>query len=140
MVTRWGFSEKLGTVAYGENQEEVFLGHSVARSQNVSEETARTIDEEVRRLVASGWDEARKILTEKAEHHEKLSQALLEYETLSGEEIKDLLEKGVAPNRDENNFHNAGPSVSVPVTPVSDGTEIEIPVEKPAVTSVPTVH
>ena len=140
MVTRWGFSEKLGTVAYGENQEEVFLGHSVARSQNVSEETARTIDEEVRRLVASGWDEARKILTEKAEHHEKLSQALLEYETLSGEEIKDLLEKGVAPNRDENNFPNAGPSVSVPVTPVSDGTEIEIPVEKPAVTSVPTVH
>ena len=140
MVTRWGFSEKLGTVAYGENQEEVFLGHSVARSQNVSEETARTIDEEVRRLVASGWDEARQILTTKADHHEKLSQALLEYETLSGEEIKDLLEKGVAPNRDENNFPNAGPSVSVPVTPVSDGTEIEVPVAKPAATSVPTVH
>ena len=140
MVTRWGFSEKLGTVAYGENQEEVFLGHSVARSQNISEETARTIDEEVRRLVASGWDEARHILTTKADHHEKLSQALLEYETLSGEEIKDLLEKGVAPNRDENNFPNAGPSVSVPVTPVSDGTEIEVPVAKPAATSVPTVH
>ena len=63
-----------------------------------------------------------------------------EYETLSGEEIKDLLEKGVAPNRDENNFPNAGPSVSVPVTPVSDGTEIEVPVAKPAATSVPTVH
>ena len=140
MVTRWGFSEKLGTVAYGDNQEEVFLGHSVARSQNVSEETARTIDEEVRRLVASGWDEARKILTTKADHHEKLSQALLEYETLSGEEIKDLLEKGVAPNRDENNFPNAGPSVSVPVTPVSDGTTVEIPVAAPAATSVPTVH
>jgi cell division protease FtsH len=140
MVTRWGFSEKLGTVAYGENQEEVFLGHSVARSQNVSEETARTIDEEVRRLVSSGWDEARTILTTKAEDHEKLSQALLEYETLSGEEIKDLLEKGVAPNRDENNFPNAGPSVSVPVTPVSDGTDIEVPVSAPAPTSVPTVH
>lgn len=140
MVTRWGFSEKLGTVAYGDNQEEVFLGHSVARSQNVSEETARTIDEEVRRLVASGWDEARKILTDKADHHEKLSQALLEYETLSGEEIKDLLDKGVAPNRDENNFPNAGPSVSVPVTPVSDGTDIEVPVAAPAATSVPTVH
>ena len=127
MVTRWGFSEKLGTVAYGENQEEVFLGHSVARSQNVSEETARIIDEEVKRIVTSGWNEARRILTEKAEDHEKLSQALLEYETLSGEEIKDLLEKGVAPNRDENNFPNAGPSVSVPITPVSDGTEIERP-------------
>ena len=140
MVTRWGFSEKLGTVAYGENQEEVFLGHSVARSQNISEETARTIDDEVRRLVSSGWDEARRILTTKAADHEKLSQALLEYETLSGEEIKDLLEKGVAPNRDENNFPNAGPSVAVPVTPVSDGTEIAVPVAKPAATSVPTVH
>ena len=99
MVTRWGFSDKLGTVAYGENQEEVFLGHSVARSQNVSEETARIIDAEVKRIVGQGWDEARRILTEKAGDHEKLSQALLEYETLSGEEIKDLLEKGVAPNQ-----------------------------------------
>ncbi|MEN8474167.1 cell division protein FtsH, partial [Brucella abortus] len=78
MVTRWGFSEKLGTVAYGENQEEVFLGHSVSRSQNVSEETARIIDEEVKRIVSEGWDEARRILTTKADDHEKLSQALLE--------------------------------------------------------------
>ena len=127
MVTRWGFSDKLGTVAYGENQEEVFLGHSVSRTQNISEETARIIDEEVKRIVSSGWSEARRILTEKAEDHEKLSQALLEYETLSGEEIKDLLEKGVAPNRDENNFPNAGPSVSVPITPVSDGVDVEQP-------------
>ncbi|WP_420480163.1 ATP-dependent zinc metalloprotease FtsH [Brevundimonas sp. FT23028] len=127
MVTRWGFSEKLGTVAYGENQEEVFLGHSVSRTQNISEETARIIDEEVKRLVTQGWDEARKILTTKAEDHEKLSQALLEYETLSGDEIRDLLEKGLAPNRDENNFPNSGPSVSVPITPVSDGTEVEQP-------------
>ncbi|MFW8695576.1 cell division protein FtsH, partial [Mesorhizobium japonicum] len=74
----------------------------------------------------------------KAEDHEKLSQALLEYETLSGEEIKDLLEKGVAPNRDENNFPNAGPSVSVPVTPV-DEASVEVP-PTPAATSVPTVH
>jgi cell division protease FtsH len=127
MVTRWGFSDVLGTVAYGENQEEVFLGHSVARSQNVSEETARIIDGEVKRLVTSGWEEARKILKRKKADHEKLAQALLEFETLSGDEIRDLLEKGLAPNRDENNFPNAGPSVSVPVTPVSDGTTIESP-------------
>ena len=127
MVTRWGFSEKLGTVAYGENQEEVFLGHSVARSQNVSEETARIIDTEVRRIVTEGWDAARRILTEKAEDHEKLSQALLEYETLSGQEIKDLLEKGLAPNRDESNFPNAGPSVSVPITPAAEGVTVETP-------------
>jgi cell division protease FtsH len=124
MVTQWGFSDVLGTVAYGENQEEVFLGHSVARTQNISEETARIIDAEVKRLVTSGWDEARRILTEKADDLEKLAQALLEYETLSGEEIKDLLEKGAAPNRDENNFPNAGPSVSVPVTPVSEGVTV----------------
>jgi cell division protease FtsH len=126
MVTRWGFSDKLGTVAYGENQEEVFLGHSVARSQTVSEETARIIDEEVKRIVTEGWDVARKILTKKARDHEKLSQALLEYETLSGDEIRDLLENDVAPNRDESNFPAAGPSVSVPITPVSDGTETEV--------------
>ena len=125
MVTQWGFSDILGTVAYGENEQEVFLGHSVARSQNVSEDTARIIDAEVKRLVTEGWDEARKILTEKAADLETLAQALLEYETMSGQEIKDLLEMGVAPNRDESNFPNAGPSVSVPITPVSDGTSVE---------------
>ncbi|HAL06033.1 MAG TPA: cell division protein FtsH, partial [Brevundimonas sp.] len=117
MVTRWGFSERLGTVAYGENQEEVFLGHSVSRSQNVSEETARIIDEEVRRIVTEGWEEARRILTDKAADHEKLSQALLEYETLSGDEIKDLLENDQPPKRDDENDTVVGPSLSVPATP-----------------------
>ena len=126
MVTQWGFSDILGTVAYGENEQEVFLGHSVARSQNVSEETARIIDSEVKRIVGAGWDEARQILTDKAADLETLAQALLEYETLSGQEIKDLLEKGVAPNRDESNFPNAGPSVSVPITPVSDAAAVEV--------------
>ena len=126
MVTQWGFSDILGTVAYGENEQEVFLGHSVARSQNVSEETSRIIDSEVKRIVGAGWDEARQILTDKAADLETLAQALLEYETLSGQEIKDLLEKGLAPNRDESNFPNAGPSVSVPITPVSDGTSVEV--------------
>ncbi len=127
MVTRWGFSELLGMVAYGDNQEEVFLGHSVSRTQNVSEETARTIDAEVKRIVGEGWTEARKILKDKAADLETLAQALLEYETLSGEEIKDLLEKGAAPNRDENNFPNAGPSVSVPITPVPEAAVISEP-------------
>jgi cell division protease FtsH len=127
MVTQWGFSDILGTVAYGENEQEVFLGHSVARSQNVSEETSRIIDSEVKRIVGAGWDEARQILTDKAADLETLAQALLEYETLSGQEIKDLLEKGLAPNRDESNFPNVGPSVSVPITPVSDGVTVEVP-------------
>src|SRR3954451_19011016 len=67
MVTKWGFSDLLGAVEYGENQEEVFLGHSVVRNQNVSEDTAKLIDQEVKRLVKAGEDEARRILTEKME-------------------------------------------------------------------------
>ena len=100
MVTRWGLSEELGNVAYGENQEEVFLGHSVARQQNVSEETARKIDKEIRRLVDDGYAEAHRILTENADDLEALAQGLLEFETLSGDEIKDLL-KGKRPIRED---------------------------------------
>ena len=99
MVTRWGFSEELGNVAYGENQDEVFLGMSVGRQQNVSEATAQKIDAEVRRFVEAGHVEARRILKEHAADLEALAQGLLEYETLSGDEIKDLLQ-GKPPHRD----------------------------------------
>jgi cell division protease FtsH len=91
MVTRWGLSAELGTVAYGENQEEVFLGYSVSRQQNISEETSRKIDAEIRRLVEGGYAEAQKILTDKRPDLEILAKGLLEFETLSGDEIKDLL-------------------------------------------------
>ncbi len=100
MVTRWGLSEELGRVTYGENQEEVFLGHSVARHQNVSEATAQKIDKEVRRLVDEGYAEAHRILTENADDLEALAQGLLEFETLSGEEITDIL-KGKRPIRED---------------------------------------
>jgi cell division protease FtsH len=117
MVTKWGFSDLLGAVEYGENQEEVFLGHSVARNQNVSEETAKIIDEEVRRLVEAGEGEARRILTEKLTDLHTLAKALLEYETLTGDEIVNAL-KGVMPNRDETEAKRpTGPSVAVPISP-----------------------
>ncbi len=120
MVTRWGFSETLGTVSYGENQEEVFLGHSVARTQNVSEDTAQKIDFEVRRLVQDAQDEARRILTERLEDLHTLAKALVEFETLSGDEIMNVL-KGVPPNRDEPEHKSpAGPRVSVPLAPRPD--------------------
>jgi cell division protease FtsH len=99
MVTRWGFSDKLGNVAYGENQEEVFLGHSVARTQNVSEETAQIIDAEVRRLIDEAYSAARAIITKKKKEWTALAEGLLEYETLSGEEIKQLI-AGQKPSRD----------------------------------------
>ncbi len=99
MVTRWGFSDKLGHVAYGDNQEEVFLGHSVARTQNVSEETAQIIDAEVRRLIEEAYATAKSVLTKKKKDWIALAEGLLEYETLSGEEIKQLL-AGEKPSRD----------------------------------------
>jgi cell division protease FtsH len=99
MVTRWGLSDELGTVAYGENQDEVFLGMSVSRTQNASEATVQKIDKEIKRLVEEGYNEATKILTEKREDLETLAKGLLEFETLSGDEIIDLL-KGKKPNRE----------------------------------------
>ena len=117
MVTRWGYSDKLGLVSYGDNQEEVFLGHSVSRTQNVSEETANIIDAEVKRLVQNAYDEAKRILTEKLEDLHTLAKALLEYETLSGDEIIGAL-KGVAPNREDADAKRPmGPAVSVPISP-----------------------
>ena len=99
MVTRWGFSPELGAVSYGENQDEVFLGMSVARTQNVSEATAQKIDAEIRRLVEAAHDEARQILEAKRADLETLAKGLLEFETLTGDEIKDLL-AGKRPNRE----------------------------------------
>jgi len=117
MVTRWGYSESLGAVSYGDNQEEVFLGHSVARTQNVSEDTAQKIDLEVRKLVQGGLDEARRILTERLEDLHKVAKALLEYETLSGDEILNVI-AGVKPNRDDpENRLPAAPRLSVPHAP-----------------------
>jgi cell division protease FtsH len=116
MVTKWGFSERLGVVEYGENQDEVFLGHSVARSQNVSEATSEIIDEEVKRLTQHGFDEARRILTERIEELHILAKAMIEYETLSGEEIIDIL-KGVPPKReDESVARPTLPAAAVPLT------------------------
>jgi cell division protease FtsH len=107
MVTRWGLSEALGTVSYGENQDEVFLGMSVSRTQNASEATVQKIDTEIRRFVEEGYQHATKILTERRQDLEVLAKGLLEYETLTGDEIIDLL-KGKKPNRE---------SVLEPTTP-----------------------
>lgn len=100
MVTQMGYSEKLGRVRYTGNQEEVFLGHSVTQSKNISEETARIIDQEVIRLVQEAETRARKILTENMKDLHIIAKGLLEYETLTGEEIKNLL-KGIKPKRED---------------------------------------
>ncbi len=117
MVTRWGLSEELGPIAYGDNQQEVFLGHSVTQTQNVSEATAQKIDVEIRRIVDEALEWARKILNEKMGDLEILAQGLLEYETLSGDEIKDLL-AGKQPVREQldDSPPSDQPTASVPVS------------------------
>jgi cell division protease FtsH len=88
MVMEYGMSEKLGWLRYRDNQDEVFLGHSVSRSQHMSEDTARLIDAEVRRFVEEGENKAREVLSNNLDELHRLAAALLEYETLTGEESK----------------------------------------------------
>jgi cell division protease FtsH len=113
MVTQLGYSDDLGTVAYGDNQEEVFLGHSVSRTQNVSEATAQKIDAEVKRLINQGYKDATRILTKRRKDLETLAKALLEYESLSGDEIKNLF-NGIQPDRDDKPKKKAETSSGVP--------------------------
>lgn len=94
MVTEWGMSEKLGPITYGENTQEIFLGHSVSQHKTISESTAQIIDEEVKRIVEQGYSKAKSILTQHRDHLELLAETLLEYETLSGDEIAVLLKEG----------------------------------------------
>jgi cell division protease FtsH len=91
MVTEFGMSEVLGPLRYSENEEEVFLGHSVTQRKNVSDETAKLIDQEVRRIVEEGEGKAREILTKNIDGLHIVAKALLEYETLSGDEVQALL-------------------------------------------------
>ena len=100
MVTQYGMSDKLGPLSYGDNQEEVFLGHSVARTQNMSDETQKIVDEEIHHLVDQGYETATKLIKKYEKELHAIANGLLEYETLSGPEINDLL-KGKPPIRDD---------------------------------------
>jgi cell division protease FtsH len=115
MVTRFGMSDELGPIAYGENQEEVFLGHSVSRQQNVSESTAQKIDAEVRRIIDEAYQRSKQILTDHIDDLHTIANGLLEYETLTGEEIKGLL-RGEPPVRTpyEEPDQTSRPSTTVP--------------------------
>jgi cell division protease FtsH len=117
MVTRFGMSDALGPIAYAENQEEVFLGHSVSRTQNISEATAQKIDAEIHRIIDEAYTRARNILTEHAADLNVLARGLLEYETLTGDEIVALL-KGIPPVRtpyEDPVLPGRGEGTSVPV-------------------------
>lgn len=91
MVTEWGMSDKLGFLRYSGDQEEVFLGHSVSQTKTMSDNTASIVDSEVRRIVDTAYARATKTLNDKLADLHTLAKALLEYELLSGDEIKALL-------------------------------------------------
>ncbi len=91
MVTEWGMSERLGPLRYNENQQEVFLGHAITQRQNMSEDTAKLIDEEIRRIVTDGEKKAREVLFANRDKLEAMTQALMEFETINGEEVHGLL-------------------------------------------------
>jgi len=122
MVTEWGMSDKLGFLAYSADQQEVFLGHSVTQQKNVSDATAKVIDEEIRRITDEAYEDARRILSERLEDLHVVAKGLLEYETLSGDEIKDLLAGRPVDRttgRDDTHKPTAGRRASVP----TGGTE-----------------
>ncbi len=117
MITEWGMSETLGFQAYGEPQQEVFLGHSVTQTRTMSEATAKAVDDEVRKIVNSTYNDAEKLLKKKLKELHRLAGALLEFETLSGEEIRKLLEEGVEPTQKRT---KTPPKAAVPSTDTSE--------------------
>ncbi|HTI87202.1 MAG TPA: ATP-dependent zinc metalloprotease FtsH [Alphaproteobacteria bacterium] len=121
MVTEWGMSEKLGPLRFSENEEEIFLGHSVTQRKNVSEATARLIDEEVKRFIEEAETRTRAILTEHKEDLHRLAKALLEYETLSFDDIKAVLAGEPIVRREEDEPPSpTGRRASVPTAGRSD--------------------
>ncbi|MGD8266273.1 MAG: ATP-dependent zinc metalloprotease FtsH [Chromatiales bacterium] len=101
MVTRWGLSDRLGPLAYGEEEGEVFLGRSVTTHKNVSDDTAHAIDEEIRAFVDRNYERARTILEENMDKLHAMAEALIKYETIDKEQISDIMAgKSVRPPAD----------------------------------------
>jgi cell division protease FtsH len=121
MVTSWGLSDELGTIDYADDQGEVFLGQQLVQSRSISPETSRKIEAEVKKLVDQGLADARRILTEKQKDWETLAEGLLEYETLTGAEITDLL-NGKPPQRPEED-DTPPPTAPASAVPTTDAEE-----------------
>ncbi|MBW3096290.1 ATP-dependent zinc metalloprotease FtsH [Pseudohoeflea coraliihabitans] len=117
MVMEWGMSDKLGRVRYASNQQEVFLGHSVSQTTNISSSTAKLIDEEVRDMIEEAETRARSIIRDNSEQFEAIAQALLEFETLTGDELRDLM-NGKPPSREDPDEPQAPRGTAVPTAGV----------------------
>ena len=116
MVCEWGMSEKLGMVEYGDHEDYVFLGRDISRARDYSEATAERIDLEVRKLLDDAYKLAKETLSAHRDTLEVIAKALLEYETLDGTQIKEIVEHG--------RLINPPPSITPPSGP-------KMPAEKP---------
>lgn len=106
MVTKWGLSEKLGPLTYGENEQEVFLGHSVARHKEISESTSGIIDQEVHSIIERNYKRAEEILRQNIEKLHEMAKALIKFETIDQDQIKDVMEGRVV--REPMGWNNGG--------------------------------
>jgi cell division protease FtsH len=114
MITEWGMSDTLGRVRYNGNEQEVFLGHSVTQSKNLSDDTAKLIDQEIRGLIQTGEQKARQLLRDNLDSLHRVAKGLLEFETLSGEEVKALMRGETIVRRDDNDGSKGPAGSAVP--------------------------
>ena len=115
MVVEWGMSEKLGPLRYSENEEDVFLGRSVTQRKSMSDETAKLIDQEIRGFIDEAEGHARKILKKYIKHLHSLAKALLEFETLSGDEVNELIKKGKIKSNKHDDIDSNNKKTSIPL-------------------------
>ncbi len=116
MVVEWGMSEALGPLRYSENEEDVFLGRSVTQRKSMSDETAKLIDQEIRKFIDNAESHARKILKKNLKHLHNLAKALLEFETLSGDDVKELISKGkIRSSNKDSNDKSSNKKTSIPL-------------------------
>jgi len=124
MVTRYGMSDALGPMVYGENEGEVFLGRSVTTHKNMSEDTMRKVDAEIRRIIDQQYALARKLLEDNRDKVEAMTATLLEWETIDADQIDDIM-AGRPPRAPK-------PSQSMPTPPRDDGSSAPAPTARPA--------
>jgi len=117
MVMRYGMTDALGPIVYSENEGEVFLGRSVTKTTNMSEETMRKVDAEVRRIIDEQYGIARKLIEDNSDKMHAMAKALLEWETIDGEQIKDIMD-GKPPRPPKDWIPPTGGKVDGPVPPV----------------------
>ena len=131
MVTKWGLSEKLGPMMYAEEEGEVFLGRSMGSNQsNVSADTAKVIDQEVRSIIDGCYSTARRLLEENRDKLDAMAQALMKYETIDAEQIEDIM-NGLAP-REPKGWQGGDDSNGTPTAPVEVVESPEKPIGGPA--------